>query len=668
MRRNNKTLNCILNNGSYYRRKEEPSKGRSGRKQAVRRFCLALLLLSGLILLPDFSMAQVNDTIQAVSALKKLSLEELMNIEVTSVSMRPEKLTEVASAVQVISGEEMRRSGVTRLPEALRLASNVQVAQANSHDWAITARGFNGLPSAGGILANKLLVMIDGRSVYNPLFGGVYWDVQNAMLSNIDHIEVVSGPGGTLWGANAVNGVINIISKSARETQGVFASATGGSLLQDQVEVRYGFRLDSTIFCRVYGQRFDQKNTTMASGKSALDAWNMTQGGFRMDYYPSKKSTLSLQGDLYSGVENSLAKVNNTNGQNAVAHFTHLFSNESDIHVKVYFDRTWRTTPNSAKPFFYELNTYDIDVQHRFPIGSRQSILWGGAYRLQQDKTAGSFIPKNRDMPLLSCFVQDEITLAPERLKMTIGSKFFNNVFSGFEVQPSARLALTPNKKHTIWSSVSRAVRIPSRFDSDITVTPVKFRSEKVIAYELGYRTRPVDQLLLSFSTFYNKYNDLRSLDSTSNTQFPIILANSQAAESWGLEFSATFQVNGAWRLRGGYTHFEKHIYPVSTKVLPVSVAFEGVDSKNQFMLQSILDLPGTIQLDLVSRYIDALPAIAANIPGVPAYFTFDIRLARQLNPFEISLVGQNLLEDEHAETGSSKIPRSFYGKLTWQF
>ena len=608
------------------------------------------------------------DTVQSTSQLKKLSLEELMNIEVTSISMRPEKLTEVASAVQVISEEDIHRSGVTRLPEALRLASNLQVSQANSHDWAITSRGFNGLPSAGGVLANKLLVMIDGRSIYSPLFGGVYWDIQNVMLSNVDHIEVVSGPGGTLWGANAVNGVINIISKSAKETQGLYVSGTGGSLIQDQAEVRYGFRLDSNFFCRVYAQRFDQKSTKLSNGTNALDAWNMTQGGFRMDYYPSKANTLTFQGDFYGGTENSSIKLTNTNGQNLLARFTHLFSEQSDFNVNIYFDRTWRTTPNSAKAFFYELNTYDIDIQHRFPLGSRQSILWGGSYRLQQDKTAGSFTPLNRDMPLVSGFVQDEITLAPSLLKMTVGSKFLNNVFSGFEVQPSARLAYTPNKQHTIWTSVSRTVRTPSRFDADITVTPVKFRSEKVIAYELGYRTRPIDRLFLSFSTFYNKYNDLRSLDSTKNTTYPIILANSQRAESWGFEFSGTFQVMEQWRLRGGYTYFEKNIYPTNANVLPVSVGFEGVDPRNHFILQSMLDLRSGLQLDVISRYVDALPLVTSTIPGVPAYFTFDMRLAWQLEPIEISFVGQNLLEDEHAETGSSKIPRSIYGKIICRF
>ena len=629
-----------------------------------------LLLTISLILISDLGFAQTTDSPLSANKLKKLSLEELMNLEVTSISMRPEKLTEVASAVQVITGEDIHRSGVTRLPEALRLASNLQIGQANSHDWAITARGFNGLPSTGGVLANKLLVMIDGRSIYNPLFGGVYWDVQNTLLEDVDRVEVVSGPGGTLWGANAVNGVINIVTKSAKETQGLYVSGAAGSLLQDHAGVRYGFRLDSNIFCRVYGQRFDQRNTVRANGKSARDEWHMTQGGFRMDYYLSKVNTLTVQGDFYGGVENndSLTKRTVTDGQNVLTRFTHLFSDQSNLNIQLYFDRTWRKIPQSRRPFFYDLKTYDADVQHRFPIGNRQSILWGVGYRLQQDQTARAFVPLNRDMPLYSAFIQDEIAVVPRLLKLTIGSKFLHNVFSGFEIQPTARIAWTPREHHTIWSSVSRTVRTPTRFDSDITITPVKFDSEKVIAYELGYRMKPVDQLLVSFATFYNRYTDLRSLDSNSSPALPIILANSQRAESWGFEIFGNFQATQWWRLRGGYTRFDKSIYATSPKVLPASSAFEGVDSKNQFMFQSIMDLPKNLQLDLTGRYADVLPAVTPTIPRVPAYFTFDARLAWRFKLFEISVVGQNLLEDEHSETGASKIPRTIYTRITCQF
>ncbi len=400
-------------------------------------FCAVIFLL------PYHSFAQASTDSLTLKRLKKLSIEELMNVEVTSISMRPEKLTVVASAVQVITGEDIHRSGVTRLPEALRLASNLQMSQANSHDWAITARGFNGLPSSGGILANKLLAMVDGRVIYNPLFGGVYWDVQNVLLEDVDRIEVVSGPGGTLWGANAVNGVINVVTKSAKETQGLYVSGTGGSLLQNFGGIRLGGRsqIDSNLYFRIYTQRFDQKSTTLENGKDAKDGWNMTQGGFRMDYYPSKANTLTLQGDFYGGLVNDSVKRANVDGQNVLARFAHLFSERSNLTIRAYFDRTWRKTPNSTSPFFYELNTYDFDIQHRFSLGEKHSVLWGGAYRLQKDRTATTFVPLNRDMPLYSGFVQDEIALVPDQIKLTVGSKFLNNVFSGFEIQPSARVA-----------------------------------------------------------------------------------------------------------------------------------------------------------------------------------------------------------------------------------
>ena len=445
-----------------------------------------ILLFTLLALLPLAVVSQSKDTLPSPQALKRLSLEELMNVEVTSISMRPEKLTEVASAVQVITAENIHRSGVMRLPEALRLASNLQISQANSHDWAITARGFNGLPSAGGLLANKLQVTIDGRSVYSPLFGGVFWDVQNTLLKDLDRIEVVSGPGGTLWGANAVNGVINIVSKSAKETQGLYVSGAAGSFLQDQIEARYGFRVDSNVFVRVYGQRIDQRDTKLDTGGNALDAWSMTQSGFRMDYYQSKTSTFTFQGDFYSGEANESIRRLVTDGQNVLARFTHLFSDKSNLTIQAYFDRTWRNTPNAVNPLSYELNTYDLDVQHRFPIGKHQSILWGAGYRLQHDKVSHSLTPLSRDMPLYSGFIQDEITLLPNLLKLTIGSKFLHNVFSGFEIQPTARLAWIPNIKHTIWTSVSGAVRTPSRYDVDVAKTPIKFHSEKITALRTG--------------------------------------------------------------------------------------------------------------------------------------------------------------------------------------
>lgn len=618
---------------------------------------IAFLFITGMV------SAQNQDSLLSSSDLKKLTLEELMNIEVISISNRPEKLKEVASAVQVITGRNVRRSSATRLPEALRLASNLQIAQANSHDWAITSRGFNGLPSAGGILANKLLVMIDGRCVYSPLFGGVYWDVQNTLLEDIDRIEVVSGPGGTLWGANAVNGVINIQTKSAKETQGFYFSGTGGTFLQDNVEFRSGIKVDSNTFLRVYAQHFDQKATVLDNKTSAYDRWRTTQGGFRMDAYPSASDVVTLQGDFYEGVENKGVKLAKTDGQNILGRFTHNFSDESDMKVQLYFDRTWRETPNGLpKPFNYELKTVDIDIQHRFPLGKKQNIVYGLGYRLLSDRSSISLVPLNRQMPLYSAFIQDEINY--RWFKFTFGSKFLHNIYSGFEYQPSARIAITPNAKHTVWTAVSRSVRIPSRFDADL-LAPVKFRSEKVIAYELGYRLSPVDVLTLSIATFYNDYSDLRSLNSYPSPT--VVLANSQRGESYGAEINGTLHAATWWQLYFGYTYFKKNLFATDDHVLPVSKEFEGVDPENQLMFQSIMDVTEKLGIDLTGRYIDDLPTTSLT-SHIPAYFAFDIRIAYQFNHFEFSISGQNLAEEQHNETGASRIPRSAYGKIVLRF
>ncbi|HOY06152.1 MAG TPA: TonB-dependent receptor plug domain-containing protein, partial [Saprospiraceae bacterium] len=370
-----------------------------GRFEWIRlpEFCLLLIL----VVSTEMLSAQKNGPFSP-RELKKLSVEELMNIEVTSVSKSPEKLTEVASAIQVITNEDIRRSTVTRLPEALSLAPNLQVAQSNSHDWGITARGFNGAPFANNTLADKLLVLIDGRSVYTPLFGGVFWDAQNVLLEDVDRIEVVSGPGGTLWGANAVNGVINIISKNARETQGWYASAAGGSFLRDYAGVRYGGHVDTNFFFRVYGQRFDQNSTTWIDSTESHDAWHMTQGGFRMDYVPGNSNTFSFQGDFYGG----MADTGNTiiNGQDVLGKWTHRFSENANLSLQVYFDRTWRDL--TASDFSEQLSTYDIDLQHHFPIGSNNQVLWGAGYRMMNDEVENSisltFTPAERRLQLFN--------------------------------------------------------------------------------------------------------------------------------------------------------------------------------------------------------------------------------------------------------------------------
>lgn len=612
--------------------------------------------------------AQTRDELAAVKSLKRMSLDELMDIEVTSVSKRAEKLTEVASAIQVITGEDIHRSAATSLPEALRLAPNLQVAQLNSYSWVVGARGFN------GNFANKLLVMIDGRSVYTPLFAGVLWDVQNTMLEDVERIEVVSGPGGSLWGANAVNGVINVISKSARDTQGGYVTAAAGSALEAGGAVRYGGRIGENIYFRVYGQYSSRDNTTLANGQDAMDAWHIGQGGFRLDYAPPTANLVTIQGDLYRGTEHTTPIDSKVRGENLLGRWTRTLAPDSVLTLQTYYDHTWRRDVPST--ITDELTTLDIDLQHGLPLGSRHNFLWGIDVRLMWDEAVTStalvgLLPPQRDMELYSGFLQDEIVLVPDRLKLTLGTKLEHNDFSGVEIQPSMRLAWTPTDKQTIWGALSRAVRTPSRFDTDYHLPKAPpffinggpdFVSEKMISTELGYRFQPRSDLALSLATFYSRYGDIYNVQTAT---FPFTIENGAEGHSWGVELSGTWQPSERWRLRGGYNHFSKRLRSKPGHVATSAVlASQGDDPADQLSLQSILELRPGLQFDVTARYVSALPD-----PYVPAYLTFDVRLAWLVHQWEWSVVGQNLGDRRHVEFGSyQEISRSVYGKLTWRF
>jgi iron complex outermembrane receptor protein len=613
----------------------------------------------------------------ASNTLKSLSLEELMNVEVTTVSREPQPLFSAPSAIQVISNDEIRRSGATSLPEALRLAPNLAVAQIDSRQWAISSRGFN------STTANKLLVMIDGRTVYTPLFAGVFWDVQDTLLEDVERIEVVSGPGATLWGANAVNGIINVVTKNAKETQGGFLEAGGGTFYQDFAGARYGFELGKDLYARVYMKYFDRESTMVPSGREATNDWRFGQTGFRIDWLPASGEVLTIQADGYGGnIEQPVPTDTSVNGNNIMARWTHPLGQDSDISAQLYWDRTYRDIPGTFKE---DLNTYDFDFQHRFSMGQRNGILWGAGYRLMADRVGNSpalsFLPASRNLQLFSTFAQDTIAIIPEKLQFTVGTKLEHNDFSGWEVEPSGRLTWFVDEKQTVWGAISRAVRSPSRIDTDFYVpTPPappgqiavaggpNFDSEKLIAYELGYKIRPVDRLSLSISTFYNNYDDIRSTQFAPGSSNVILVANGLQGESWGAEFAATYQVTSMWRLRGGYTYFHKNIF---TK--PGATDFnkgiaEGNDPESQVVAQSMLDLPWHLQLDAVLRYVDRLPN-----PRVPSYVSGDLRLAwTPVQNLELSIVGQNLFDNQHPEFGISatrqEIPRAVYGKVTWRF
>src|SRR5580704_3653686 len=393
---------------------------------------VALLICMSLALSGGPALADPPLAANAAGSLKQMSVDELMDVEVTSVAKEPQKLLRAAAAIQVITAEDIRRSGATSIPEALRLADNLQVAQINAHDWAISARGFN------ANLANKLLVLIDGRVVYTPLYGGVLWNVQDYLLNDIERIEVISGPGGTLWGANAVNGVINIVTKAAAETQGLYASAGGGNELREKGDVRYGAELTPDVYVRAYAKYTDHDSELTSGGTNAEDSWHMARGGFRMDAGPTAQDRFTLQGDLYNGTENSgTAGEAGLSGANILGRWTHTVSERSSLSVQLYSDHAYLSQPFAASPPapFYSgfpaasltdnLDTYDLNFQNHIAWGARQNLTWGFEYRATHeadwDLSVVRFLPPVLDQSLYSGFLQDEIMLAPS-VYLTVGS------------------------------------------------------------------------------------------------------------------------------------------------------------------------------------------------------------------------------------------------------
>ncbi len=626
--------------------------------------------------------------------LKQMSLEQLMDIEVTSVARHPQKLLQAAASIQVITQEDIRRSGATSLPEALRLADNLEVAQKNSHDWAITARGFN------TALANKLLVMIDGRTVYTPLFSGVFWDVQDYPLADIERIEVISGPGGTLWGANAVNGVINIITKSAADTQGIYAEGGGGNRLQEFGEARYGGMLAPDVSFRVYGKYFDRGDEVLADGSPASDAWHQAQGGFRIDSSASQQDTLSLHGDFYDGHEDEdTGGQAQTSGANVVGSWNHVFSSEADVSLRSYIDHTHLLDPIAeyvlnniplapAGTLHDDLTTYDVDFQNRFSLGPRNRIVWGLGYRLTHDTVQNApglgFFPTTLQQNLFSAFLQDELRIATD-WSLILGSKLEHNDYTGFELEPNVRMQWNVAASQTLWSAISRAARTPSRVDRNLAEPPPPaflvlegsraFGSEYVTAYELGYRAQVSSKLSGSLAAFYNDYRNVRSVSLTPTTLLPVYFANNLEGDTYGLELSGNYQVLEPWSLHAGYNLLKENIHVKPGQFDLDDALNETADPQQQVSLRSTLDLPRRVELDATLRWVDELPINnGPNLGVVPSYFELDTRVAwRAPGGFELSLVGQNLLHDRHAEYGyinprQVQIARSVYGKIAWQF
>ncbi len=641
--------------------------------------------------------AAAQDVYRSPSELKKLSLDELVDVEIMSASRRLEPLSLTAAAVAVLTQEDIHRAGVTNIPDALRLVPGLDVARVDSHTWAISSRGFN------DIFANKLLVMIDGRTIYTPLFSGVFWDVQDTLLEDIDRIEVVRGPGATLWGANAVNGVINIITKSAKDTQGFLLSSGSGTEERGFANLRYGTKLADGAFLRVYAKYFNRDSFTLTNGTQAHDAWDMYRAGFRLDWDPASQDSFTFQGDIYTGNEKdaySVPKTNfpfagkirstdNVSGGNLLGRWSHRFSTDSELTVQTYYDRTVRNTAIFAE----SRDTGDIDLQHRFALGKGQEVVWGFGFRTTHDEVRNtlnvSLLPDSRTLNLFSAFLQDEISIVPERFRLTLGSKFEHNDFTGFEVQPSARAVWTPGGRQTVWASVSRAVRTPSRAESDIRLNPAPpvplppglvtifgnpdMLSEELLAYEVGYRIQPADRLTLDLTTFYNDYERLRTLEPvTAGPVSPSKIGNNLFGETYGAELSATAQATDRWRLQAGYSFLEVQLHrKPGSHDNSTEKNLEGSSPHHQFFIRSLVDVGWNIQVDSTLRYVDALPA-----PKIPSYLTLDVRLSwSPRKDLEFAIVGQNLLDDRHPEfaptfigTQQTEVQRSVFGTIKWHF
>ena len=666
------------------------------------------------VLLAGSTIAQNPRNVPDVTA---MSMEDLMNLQVTSVSKRTQKVADAAAAIFVITQEDIRRSGATSVPEALRLVPGLEVARIDQNKWAIGSRGFNGR------FDNKLLVLIDGRSVYTPLFSGVYWNVEDVMLEDVDRIEVIRGPGATLWGANAVDGVINVITKKAKSTQAAVVTAGAGTEERAAGGVRYGGKLGDNTYYRAYTKYFDWAPSAYPSGMTAHDGWDALRGGFRADWTPAGANSLTLQGDIYRTrfdetltVASLSAPYSNTflndgkySGGNFLGRWNHA-SERSSMSLQMYYDNT---TITDHSLFGDHQNILDVDFQHAFHVGDSQQFVWGLGYRSIRDKNNPSFTVSLRTNQVtlnqFSTFLQDEISLVDNRLQITLGSKFERNEFTGFEIEPNARLLwnLTPNQ--SIWSAVSRAVRTPALTEEGLRLnsavippgapsnpTPFpaviavfgshrfnsQFNSEDLLAYELGYRVQATSSLSLDIATFYNNYSNLRTAEpgapfvegspAPTDIVIPFVAGNKMSGGTYGVELFADWKVVPKWRLAGSYSYLQMDIHKNANSLDPIpSDNPNGSSPRHQWYLRSSIDLPKHFDQDTTLRFVDHLPGL-----NVPSYYSLDAHLGwRPVTRLELSIGGQNLLNNWHFEfmpdfvnTSPTVVKRSIFGSITVKF
>ncbi len=641
-----------------------------------------------------------SDDPEDLESLSDLSLEDLLNIEVTSVSRKRQKASQAAAAIHVLTQEDIQRAGARSLPEALRLVPGVEVAQINRHRWAVSIRGFN------DFYASKLLVLIDGRSVYTPLFSGVFWNQQIVPVESIERIEVIRGPGGTLWGANAVNGVINVITKSAKESQGgQFRAVAGDSELESYL--RYGFALGEDMHVKLHGSWFDRHGFETAADDE--HDWTSFQGGARLDWAIDVDDELTLQVDAFDGEAEQefsliaptpptfnrlIDDVINFSGVNAMARWRHEFDEDQDIILQVYFDHTRR----NEEAFEDRRDTWDLDFQHRFKPADSHEIVWGVGYRFISDDFRGSyalgFDPDDRNYQIFSFFVQDEWTLIEDELRLIFGTKIEHNDFSGFEFQPNIRLLWNIDEQNTIWAAASRAVETPSRASHDLRLRlPLRdlgggfIASGEVqgdpdvvatgmLAFELGWRSQPFANLSLDLALFYNDYehvlnrhNGVPFFDPAGYPVVPLINDNGAKAETYGLELTTDWRPLDELRLTASWSLLQVQVHPVGIGS-NVSEGAESVSPHHRLVVRALwnprddLDFSGTIY------WTDNLQGA-----GIPSYFRLDLQVRwRPLDELEVGAGVRNLLDDRHPEFGDllnrtpAEVQRTIYFWLDYRF
>jgi len=632
--------------------------------------------------------------------LTELTPDELLRIEVTSVSKKPETRWRTPAAVSVITRDDIRRSGATTLVDALRLVPGVQVARIDSNKWAVGVRGF------ASSLTRSVLVMIDGRSVYTPLFAGTYWEMQDVLLEDVERIEVIRGPGGSLWGANAVNGVINVITRNSRETRGAYATVGAGTFERAQIGARYGGASGERLTYRVYAKAFDRGPGFHPTG-TEFDSWSMGQAGFRADWARGAADSVEVHGDLYRGDSGNRTTVNTLSppfaaetvdadtrlrGGNLVARWRHLSASGTDWGLRTYYDRTDRreTTFGEGR------DTFDVEVQRRGTHG-RHDLVVGGGYRLSSGTVDSvptvQFVPAHRTDHLWSGFFRDELSFAEGRYVFAAGSKLEHNGYSGFEVQPTLQALWAPKPGQSLWAAAARAVRTPSRVEHDLTLTAIadprapvfirlvgdsQFRSEKVFTMEVGYRVRVGGDVTLDGVAFHNTHRDLLSTERGAPQResspppervvIPLLIRNGVRGSSWGFEVAAQTSPREWWHLGGSYSFLRLDLEPASGSNDATSEATNGSSPRHVALLESRIGIGRRTDFDLMLRFVDALAA-----RDVAAYTSLDARLAWRPRPaVELAAVGQNLLAPHHLElTGSGgrrvEVRRGVYGTITWR-